>query len=378
MKRIVLFSIFAFFTIQLFSVTVIFPNGKILTGDFLALKKNKLFLKNDDNLFIIDSLVIREIQKNDEPISLEFIMTWRNSIINYNKFRNITTINENNFENMTKSYPRLDQELKVIILKDAKKIVGYIEGIETDIVYLSRIGSPVILIINRELIASIVEDGKEITDEVFQMDKSFDSDEHDQVEIVELDFSSEYFNNNNNIPPSRISYYPYKEKKDTNSYFFMGLDLFGDHDLKAEFDNVDDIESSSDVKPGFYIRFEVRGNNQIAFGGGIACQFNKSLSDYRKAKFTYLPFYAIGRLQVDPGHDRVAIKTHLGYNLFFSNRDYAGSLTTKPGLYFAGGMEFTLDDIFIVDIFYTVNKGKCDIIDVTNKSVSMGIGLNLK
>ncbi len=378
MKKIILVYLFIYFTIQLFSVTVIFPNGRILTGDFLALKKNKLFLKNDDNLFIIDSGVIREIQKKDKPISLEFIMTWRNSIVNYNKFCNITTINENNFENITQSYPKLDQELKVIILKDAKKIVGYIEGIDTDTVYLSRIGSPVILIINRELIASIVADGKEITDEVFQMDKSFDSDKHDQVEIVELDFSSEYYDANSYIPKSRSSYYPYKEKKNTNSYFFVGLDLFGDHDLKAEFDDEDEVEGSSDVDPGFYIRFEVRGKKQIAFGGGVACQFNKAISDYKKAKFTFIPLYILGRLQVDPGQNLVAIKTHLGYNLFFSNREYSGYLTTKPGLYFAGGMEFTLDDIFIVEIFYTVNKGKCDIIDVTNKSVSIGIGINLK
>ncbi len=370
MKRVVFSAIIFFVVFGLKSLTIVLPNDNIIEGDFLVLKDNLLYLESNKNLYIIPSDIVSKILNDDnEVLDWDKVKEMKKRRINYNRYLNTIELNEKNFREITTGFQKYNQETITIILRDSTFLTGYIVGNEANCIYYVQLGNPQILIIEKDLIASFVKDEEEVTTEIMSTQFPVEMPENTNTEIVKLNFSRK------STDDSQIAdhFVPYGQKKRvTLDCYYIGVDIGLSHRLSYQ-----GVSSDFNLTPAPYFKSEIINISTFSYGFGVGIQPWKSLRDYNETLFYYLSAYLTASFQLVQ-ETPVHFKANFGANLFWGNEDYTGTLTTKAGIYLAAGPQFEISKRAVIEILYTMNQGKINIVTVTNHSLSIGVGIYSK
>ena len=370
MKRVILSTFIFFVVFSLRSLTIVLPNDRIIEGDFLVLKDDLLYLGSNRNLYIISSDIINKILNSDnELLDLDEVKKMKKRRINYNKYLNIIELNEKNFREITAGFQKYNQEIITVILRDATSLTGYIEGNDENYIYFMQLGYPRILIIGKDLIASIVIEEEEVTTEIMSNQFPVEMSENTDTEIVKLNFSRISTDDSQTVDHSL----PYGQKKsNTIDRYYVGIDIGLNHRLSYHGNSID-----YNLSPAPYFKGEIINISTFSYGFGMGIQPWKSLRDFNKTRFYYISAYLTASFQLVQ-ETPIHFKANFGANLFMGNKEYVGSLTSKAGIYLAVGPQFEISKKAVIEILYTMNQGELDVITVTNHSLSIGIGIYSK
>ena len=131
-----------------------------------------------------------------------------------------------------------------------------------------------------------------------------------------------------------------------------------------------------DVDSGFTLDAEyvmpAKNNMKVSYGGGIAYQLSRALTDDQDSEFNFIPVYGLLKYEMQQNSYLVG---HLGYNLFNANDTFKMGDELGGGFYYAAGIGVGMEQ-YNADLLYSVNKGTWGGDDVSYSKLSLSFGMS--
>lgn len=349
MRKIFLLSFLLFLSINsLNSMKLILFNDHVITGRFIKIEDEKIYIFSQEQL-VIASLytVVTIIDDNENEIPYTDLLDEKKGRLNFNSVKEEIKITTSNIDETSRVFP-IYTDYATIHLKDNSIFNGYINGNDgLVILFYEEMYNTNVLFLHDD-IKKIVQDSEEVTEKYLK-------------EANKIDFSAletfEIYNQNKN--EEIVEKYINKSKRKSNN-FILGCDIGISHNINTH---------RFDLEPSGYMKEEIVNiKNGFLTGYGFGVQPYKVIKYSRGANCSFIPIYfIIGKRSQSTG-----FKTNLGINLFFASSSYKGDETTLAGFYAAAGPVFTLSDYVDVEILYTLNNGIIRSNFIYNQSVSIG------
>jgi len=368
MKKTLSISLLLLVSFCLNSITIILKNDKQLSGNFINMKKDQVYIEHNDNLYTISTHIISFIMDNNQMQDLNYLESLDQNKINYNKYLKMFDLDLNNYQFSTYGWRRFSQNPLTLILKDSSRFSGYFAGKKDSDIYFEQLNSNKILILKDVMIAAIVDNNTDVTDDI--LNSLTEPEPHyfyADTQKISLDYSkNNEYSASSEYPASTGSVHADEPNIINTPYLFVGCDIGLVHRLSYQ-----GYHKSYNIQPSPYLKLETIGNNNV--GLGLNAQLFRSLSDYTRAQFFYFCGYFTCALKLDTANTFCA-KANVGGNLFLGNDSYKGPTSTKPGFYLAAGFTKEFSRFGTVEVMYTFNNGALEVITVNTHSISVGLG----
>ena len=326
---------------------------KKISGDFVKETKTDIVITTNDNLYSIDKDIILFYLAGKEKIPVgkarEKLTPQK---IRYNSIVETIDINKENYKEKTKFFKSYKKDainhdaVYHIYLNDGRSYAGYYRSATIRFIFFKDIGSEKIYKFKKNAIKMIIENDKDVTQDLLdsydENEKNY-SDEANTVYIASLSSGAS----------KESGGYYIKTDKSEFRIFFSYL-IFNTHKLHSK-EDTSYLNASKGVQVNLEWVSKIKRSQAEGFGFGISwIPYRNIYFEDTEYKYGFLPVYALVHFPILKNSPNMRITLRVGIDFFLADYKSYGS---SPMFYFSPAFYYKFGKIAL-GIGYQYNSGK--------------------